>query len=671
MKVKECDVFSKNQKSIFLRRFKFRNKININVFGADILVACFLDYKSNIRNNFLNFLKGNEEVSISYKKSKIDGVYERFNFDDFLRKINDLMISLKSKDINSLIDSYIDKVVYDVMEYSQRNYDYKKLNAMSKNDVREIFFYDFAKTFSNYINQDKDSLKREINVEYLDGVKDSIFEDLKGIVKNYLIKELIKIDYKNSFPLARKLKRKVKFFMGETNSGKTYQAFNELVKARSGVYLSPLRLLALEGQEEIEKRGKVCSMMTGEESDIKDGASFKSSTIEMLNTNEYVESVIIDEIQMLRDTNRGWAWVQALIGCPAENIILAGSEEVLGVVKKLVEYTGDELEVIEFKRKSPLVVMDNVSSLKDIKPGTAIIAFSRRKVLEIKDKLKSRNVSVIYGNLGPEVRKEEARKFRDGETDILIATDAIAMGLNLPIETILFSTHEKNIRGERFEIEEQLVLQIAGRAGRYGIKNKGYVGALSNSTLRYVKSIIGKKIEPYDGRVPIMPNVDYLEKIQSVIKSEKLRKVLMAFEKYADFKSDLFFCTDLEKRIELADIIDDYGFSLPEGFMLSSAPVRENYDGGVDYFEMYIKFLFDAFYGDNERLVRSPKMDKFVSLKRTNSSDFLKEAEELMHNLDLYNWFSNRYYQMFFEIDKVTDKKAILNNFIINSLKRS
>lgn len=648
----EINVFSENQKRLFFLRKKFRNKLKVDIQGVVFNLAVFLKYDL-FRKEFLNFiLSDSGDINV------------------FLKNLNDSLVVKKINMYERLIYEYIYVTIIDVMNYSQRNYDFKRLSVLSSDEINELFFKDFARIFSKKINEDPDNLKREFRLSFLDDVKESVYDDLKGVVKNYLIKELIKIDYKESFPLARKMKRKFKFFMGETNSGKTYQAFNELVKAKSGLYLSPLRLLALEGQEEIEKRGHKCSMLTGEESDIKDGATFKSSTIEMLNIHEYVESVVIDEIQMIKDPNRGWAWVQAMVGCAAENVILAGSSEVLEVVKRIVEYTGDELEIVSFKRKSPLIVMDNPIKLSDVKSGTAIIAFSRRKVLELKDLLKNRSVSVIYGNLGPEVRKEEARKFRDGETEILIATDAIAMGLNLPIETIIFSTHEKNIRGEKFEIDPQLVMQIAGRAGRYGIKNKGFVGSLNHATLKYVKSIMGKKIDPYDGRVPIMPNLDYLEKIQGIIKTESLSKILMAFEKYADFNSELFYCTDLERRIELAEIIDDYGFSLSEGFMLSSAPVRENYDGGVDYFEMYIKFLFDVFYGENERMVRSPSIDKFLSIDKTKNSELLKEAEELMHNLDLYNWFSNRYMNMFFEYDLVLEKKSILNDFIINSLKK-
>ncbi|HBL27116.1 MAG TPA: hypothetical protein DD490_09805, partial [Acidobacteria bacterium] len=40
--------------------------------------------------------------------------------------------------------------------------------------------------------------------------------------------------------------------------------------------------------------------------------------------------------------------------------------------------------------------------------------------------------SVIYGALPPEVRRREAERFATGDSHILVATDAIGMGLNLP-----------------------------------------------------------------------------------------------------------------------------------------------------------------------------------------------------------------------------------------------
>ncbi len=97
-------------------------------------------------------------------------------------------------------------------------------------------------------------------------------------------------------------------------------------------------------------------------------------------------------------------------------------------------------------------------------------------------------VSVIYGNLSPEVRREEARRFREGESDILIATDAISMGLNLPIKTLLFAQYSKFDGLNRRDLNSSEVTQIAGRAGRFGLNEVGYIGALDRDTLRAVKS---------------------------------------------------------------------------------------------------------------------------------------------------------------------------------------
>ena len=42
------------------------------------------------------------------------------------------------------------------------------------------------------------------------------------------------------------------------------------------------------------------------------------STIEMLDFDLDVDVAVIDEVQMLEDADRGWAWVNAIIGCPAK-----------------------------------------------------------------------------------------------------------------------------------------------------------------------------------------------------------------------------------------------------------------------------------------------------------------------------------------------------------------
>jgi ATP-dependent RNA helicase SUPV3L1/SUV3 len=644
----KSEFFSKRQREIFSNRRKFRNRVQITINDYNFETCFYLIYR-DFKKDFLNLLNNENFIDIK-------------SFTSWIEITNDNLIKKKMSFAKSAfrkeVDKNYEKLILDNSEHA-------KILKVSK---FKIMLEQFV---LENLAREPENRRREISPSRINEIFIGEAEEIKNIIKQSLLDELMNIDYKKSFPIARKYKRKFKFFVGKTNSGKTYRAFNELVKYNSGAYLSPLRLLALEGQDEIEGRGKKCNMITGEERSLDKNAKFTSSTIEMLDLNNELDCIVIDEIQMLKDENRGWAWTQAVIGSPAKNIILTGSDEVLDLVKSLLQYTGDTLEVERLERKSPLKLLKNSVDIKNIRKGTAIIAFSRKDVLKYKSLLKDKKVSVIYGNLGPEVRQEEARKFRSGETEILVATDAIAMGLNLPIETVLFSTHTKNIRGATIEIDEQLLQQIAGRAGRYGLKSIGYVGALTQSTSRYVSSIMSVPIPDYSGEAMIMPNAEYLKQIQSVLKIDDFKESLDAFGKYASMGEDMFVCTDLSKMIELSDEIDKYSLSIEESLRLVSAPIRENNDNGLFYFNKYVEIMVENFYltEDDKRFIKTPYIDKFSKKDKTDDSFFLKKAEEMLHILDLYNWFSLQYPNIFNDDINLTEKKQIMNDFIINSLQ--
>ena len=309
------------------------------------------------------------------------------------------------------------------------------------------------------------------------------------------LQTLLNCDLKELYPLARSLNRKLYFYVGPTNSGKTYEAMNELKKADCGIYLAPLRLLALEGYETLRKDDIPASLVTGEEQIFDEDASHVCSTIEMIDFDMDTDVSVIDEIQMLGDVDRGWAWVNAIIGVPSKKVIMTGSVNALDAVKKIASYLGEELEVVKFKRKNELKVLQKATTLKEIENGTALIAFSRNDVLKYKQKLqKFHKVSVIYGNLSPEVRRDEARRFREGESQILVATDAIAMGLNLPIKTILFTTDTKFDGVSKRLITVNEITQIAGRAGRHvNNGNFGITGQCENLTSEEIELIENHK----------------------------------------------------------------------------------------------------------------------------------------------------------------------------------
>src|SRR5690349_2275146 len=117
--------------------------------------------------------------------------------------------------------------------------------------------------------------------------------------------------------------RKVILHVGPTNSGKTYQALTRLEQAASGVYCGPLRLLAHEIYDKFNKRGVRCNLLTGEERRIVDeDAPIVACTVEMASFSKRMDVAVIDEIQMLADAQRGWAWTMALLSIRADELHL-------------------------------------------------------------------------------------------------------------------------------------------------------------------------------------------------------------------------------------------------------------------------------------------------------------------------------------------------------------
>lgn len=129
-----------------------------------------------------------------------------------------------------------------------------------------------------------------------------------------VVSEKIPSNPADMYPLARAMNRHFIIHVGPTNSGKTYQSLQILAQAASGVYVAPLRLLALEIQERFWEKGILCSMQTGEEEELIENATIMSCTAEMVNLSIAYDVAVVDECQMLGDRERGYAWTKAILG---------------------------------------------------------------------------------------------------------------------------------------------------------------------------------------------------------------------------------------------------------------------------------------------------------------------------------------------------------------------
>jgi ATP-dependent RNA helicase SUPV3L1/SUV3 len=279
------------------------------------------------------------------------------------------------------------------------------------------------------------------------------------------------------YPSTRTIHRTIHLHVGPTNSGKTYHALQRLEQAKSGVYAGPLRLLAHEVYTRLNAKGKPCTLVTGEERRAPGDAlssDVVSCTVEMMPLNQDVEVAVIDEIQMIGNAERGWAWTQALLGVKAREVHLCGETRTVPLIRELCASIGEKLVIHEYERLSPLQMADQSlqGNLKKLRKGDCIVSFSVMGIHALRkqiEQMTGRKVATVYGSLPPETRAQQARLFNDPDNDydFLVASDAIGMGLNLSIKRVIFESSAKFDGFRQRTLAVPDIKQIAGRAGRY------------------------------------------------------------------------------------------------------------------------------------------------------------------------------------------------------------
>jgi ATP-dependent RNA helicase SUPV3L1/SUV3 len=264
--------------------------------------------------------------------------------------------------------------------------------------------------------------------------------------------------------------------VGPTNSGKTHSALQFLAETGRGVFAAPLRMLAQEAHRRLSAQlgEEQVGLVTGEER-INEHAPIICCTAEMAPLSG--EVLVLDEVQWADDSERGSAWTRLLLAGEYKHILLLGAVEAL----PLVENAFPEAEVRFFERKAPLDWTGAVS-FQSLRPGTVVVAFSRRAVLALAGELNRRQpgrVAVLYGAMPLGSRRLEIERFMNGQADVCCATDVLGHGVNLPCETLLFAESQKFDGEERRDLHAWEIAQIAGRAGRFGLVERGHVGVLT------------------------------------------------------------------------------------------------------------------------------------------------------------------------------------------------
>ena len=263
--------------------------------------------------------------------------------------------------------------------------------------------------------------------------------------------------------------------LGPTNTGKTHAALEELCAHEDGVIGFPLRLLAREAYDKLCLRvGKgYAALVTGEEKLVPPGARYFACTVEAmprtLRDGVPFSFVAIDEVQLCADRERGHIFTDRLLHLRGtKTTLLLGQDTIAPILRRLLPLQGEQL-AIESRPRLSTLRFTGEKKLARLPRRSAVVCFSVADVYALAEEVRHHHggAAVVTGSLSPATRNAQVRMFQEGDVDVLVATDAIGMGLNLDIDHVAFAAARKFDGDDVRALTDAELAQIAGRAGRH------------------------------------------------------------------------------------------------------------------------------------------------------------------------------------------------------------
>ncbi len=405
--------------------------------------------------------------------------------------------------------------------------------------------------------------------------------------------------------------------LGPTNTGKTYSAFEKLFSYNSGMFGFPLRLLARENYDKAVKRiglNKV-ALITGEEKIVPKEACYFFCTVESLPINKNLDCVIIDEVQMASDYERGHIFTDRILNLRGNHeTIFLGSLNIKNILIKLFP----KIKIEQKERFSKLSFLPK-QNLSKLRPRSAIIAFNINKVYEIAENIRTHKggAAIVLGSLSPRTRNAQVDVYENNKVDFLVATDAIGMGLNLNINHVCFTSIEKFDGRYNRNLQPNELGQIAGRAGRY--KNDGTFGhtkeagildpiliqSIENHTYDQIQKIYWRNsdldfssINALSSSLKKYPIQSFFIHKKNAIDEINFRNLVDDNEinNYLDNSENIKLLWEVCRIPDFEKIFNDnyltflktiflklikYNYKLPEDWIYQNISRLENFDGGI------------------------------------------------------------------------------------------
>ncbi|HXC56582.1 MAG TPA: helicase-related protein [Rhizomicrobium sp.] len=255
--------------------------------------------------------------------------------------------------------------------------------------------------------------------------------------------------------------------LGPTNTGKTHFAIERMLAHKSGMIGLPLRLLAREVYDKVVrlKGANLAALITGEEKIVPREARYYVCTVEAMPLDIPVACLVVDEIQLCADPERGHVFTDRLLHARGEEeTILLGADTMRGAIQRFVP----RAYFMSRARFSDLAYTGH-KKLTRLPRRAAVVGFSAEDVYGIAELIRRQRggAAVVLGALSPRTRNAQVELYQSGDVDFLVATDAIGMGLNMDVDHVAFAGLDKFDGTGMRPLRPDEVGQIAGRAGRH------------------------------------------------------------------------------------------------------------------------------------------------------------------------------------------------------------
>jgi len=205
------------------------------------------------------------------------------------------------------------------------------------------------------------------------------------------------------------------------------------------------------------------------------------------------------------------------------------------------------------------------------------------------------------------------------------------------------------------------VIQIAGRAGRYGHHEVGFIGATSASVLDHISKMFSSPMATIKPPVKVKATSSQVEELSVLLNTKSLTKILKYFSKHMKYDGP-FEATNLKTMIDLATILDmRSSLSLTDKYMLASAPINTRSPLIKSAYITYVNAVL------NHNIIRFKMSSKTQGVAKTEKE--LLTAEDEIKKISLYLWLAYKLPNLFPDKQKAEHSRVELNFFCENSLK--